>query len=438
MQQQMVVMRQQQFLQRQQQQQQQQQQQTSMQGFDGQYTLKLFNFATKLNGCNASNPSFRNDMPFWQQFVRENFAPAGVLRQQTWTASDESTKDYEFTVGLIPRFYYAFFSNGVQRIQMIVESLTEKILPTGGAIVDCPRSSVIYWHTDGHQVVMSGSLRVHFDFENKMELLEHNVSDHQEYVARSKLFDQPQSPEQTKLSPNLTKNKKKQQRAEIPAEPSFTVPKSIVGDNGIPAKMQMFFEVAEVFTHLDGLFNYYSSAHDEGNKNLAPPEALRQLAASYSNNNNNIPGGNNNMPNGPPMPFNPAFNQQNPGQRTPAAGFGPNGPQQFQSPVPGAHLNLPVNAASPANMNMSPAMQHNAIQGNVMNQPQPNSVAMAHQLSQQGSTTGSQGTSANNSPHVTNKKRRASAVKTEMDGDVEITGKVKQSPRVGGKRQKPA
>jgi len=71
-------------------------------------------------------------------------------------------------------------------------------------------------------------------------------------------------------------------------------------------------------------------------------------------------------------------------------------------------------------------------------------VAMASQLSQQGSTTGSQGNSANTSPHVTNKKRRASAVKTEMDADeggpvggAGGNAKVKASPRVGGKRQKP-
>ena len=68
-------------------------------------------------------------------------------------------------------------------------------------------------------------------------------------------------------------------------------------------------------------------------------------------------------------------------------------------------------------------------------------VSMVAQQSQQGtnnSGTGSQGTSANASPNV-NKRRRASAVKTEGDeggGEVNgITGKVKQSPRVT-KRQK--
>ena len=71
---------------------------------------------------------------------------------------------------------------------------------------------------------------------------------------------------------------------------------------------------------------------------------------------------------------------------------------------------------------------------------------MVAQQSQQGTNTsvgtGSQGTSANTSPNVTQKRRRASAVKLEGDdgsGLVEVNGtgpKVKASPRVGVKRQK--
>jgi len=72
---------------------------------------------------------------------------------------------------------------------------------------------------------------------------------------------------------------------------------------------------------------------------------------------------------------------------------------------------------------------------------------MVAQQSQQGTnTSGSQGTSANTSPNATNKRRRPSAVKVEVDdggGGTEINGtgpgggnKVKPSPRIGGKRQK--
>jgi hypothetical protein len=111
------------------------------------------------------------------------------------------------------------------------------------------------------------------------------------------------------------------------------------------------------------------------------------------------------------------------GQRTP----GLNGPNQFASPAL-AHLGLPTGQGSPHLG--SPAQNHLA-----------GPVAMVHQQSQQGSNlSGSQVTSANTSPNVTNKRRRASVVKTEDDGGPEVNGtgsnKVRPSPKVGGKRQK--
>ncbi|KAL8954480.1 MAG: hypothetical protein Q9183_007098 [Haloplaca sp. 2 TL-2023] len=135
-----------------------------------------------------------------------------------------------------------------------------------------------------------------------------------------------------------------------------------------------------------------------------------------------------------------------PGQRT---------PNHFVSPANSTHLTLPgqTNAApSPATLHgMSPAIQNLALQQHAMQQQQaPTSVGMVHNPSQHGTNnsvgTGSQGPSANASPNMTNKRRRPSAVKGEDDGGggggaVEINGvggpgKVKPSPRIGGKRQK--
>lgn len=115
-----------------------------------------------------------------------------------------------------------------------------------------------------------------------------------------------------------------------------------------------------------------------------------------------------------------------------AGGMGLNGPNstQFASPAM-ANLGLPAQGSprvtGPAHT-PSPAHMHMA-----------GPVAMVHQHSQQGSNlSGSQGASANTSPNVTNKRRRPSGIKTEDDGaDVNgQTGKVKPSPRMGGKRQK--
>ena len=132
------------------------------------------------------------------------------------------------------------------------------------------------------------------------------------------------------------------------------------------------------------------------------------------------------------------------GSRTPSM----NGPlpQQHFMPSPATtHFGLPPNqhstntSSSSATLNMSPALQNHMVP--------PTSVGMVAQASQQGTNTsagtGSQGTSANTSPNMTNKRRRPSGVKIEGEdggGDGGVNGvgsKVKASPRVT-KRQKGA
>lgn len=148
------------------------------------------------------------------------------------------------------------------------------------------------------------------------------------------------------------------------------------------------------------------------NPNLTPYAALDQYMANVQAAANNTNA--NNQANGLAA-----------GQRTP----GPGGMQQFSmgagvSPASG-HLSLP--GGSP-HLGGSPAQAHMQAPG------------MALQQSQQG--TSSSGPSANTSPNVSNKRRRPSGVKTEEDSaQVNGTGganaqKVKQSPRVGNKRQK--
>ena len=250
-----------------------------------------------------------------------------------------------------------------------------------------------------------------------MEVFENCVTEWREHVPLDSL--QAHSPEQ-KPSPNVSKTGKKT-AAQQRASKAPIIPKSCVTDFGISSAGLQLFEVrsvnhrspqrlttrqiAETFSHMNNIFEFSRT-----NPQLSPSEALRQLVQTFQTNSQN-----NMMNSNIGAQFNQSL-QQTSGQGTPGGNF--NGPQQFASPA-NAHLNLP-NAASPASMNMSPAMQ-------------------AHGL-QQVNSTGSQGPSANTSPNVTNKRKRPSGVKQETDGDVptpEANGpKVKASPRVT-KRQKP-
>lgn len=116
-------------------------------------------------------------------------------------------------------------------------------------------------------------------------------------------------------------------------------------------------------------------------------------------------------------------NQMNPGM---------NGPNMMNSPAMG-HLNVPQAQGSP--MMGGPVHTPSPAQN-----PAAGGVAMMHQMSAQGSNlSGSQNPSTNTSPQVSNKRRRASVVKMEEEnaqGDQNGAGKVKPSPKIGGKRQK--
>lgn len=199
----------------------------------------------------------------------------------------------------------------------------------------------------------------------------------------------------------------------------------------------------------------FSHQHSE----LPPNAALVQLCTDRAFNNQL------NISQQQPQPP-PQMNAGIPAQFQPPSNQHFQGHNQFLSPAQAAHLNLPnTQTASPATLSIhnTPAMQNLALQqhqqGAMAAPPvqQPTSVAMAHQLSHQGTNASATGTpaggSANASPNVgvTGKRRRPSAVNTgeelvDLGGQVQVNGvgpgggnnnlKVKQSPRVGGKRQK--
>lgn len=149
--------------------------------------------------------------------------------------------------------------------------------------------------------------------------------------------------------------------------------------------------------------------HSSGNPQKNAADVLRDVTAMMAQQSANL--------------------QAQAGQRTPNI----NGPSQFASPLVG-QMGLPGAQASPHLGNSahpSPAQAHLMGPGMMAHQGQPGMAA-----------NGTQGSSANTSPSVSNKRRRASTVKTEAEDSAEVNGtgstgasKVKASPR-GGKRQK--
>ncbi|KAL8636790.1 MAG: hypothetical protein Q9228_005854 [Teloschistes exilis] len=380
-----------------------------------------------------------NHLSHWQGFVGRFFSHTGVIRQHLYSSSDQATKTFEISpTPTLARYYWTHFNSGVQNIQMILGKARELDLPNGGHAIASDKTSFVYWLADGHQLVMSGRLRVQFDRVDMIDLLEILTTSHEEFVPRAKLLRTATESPEMKQSPNQSKTtgKKGAQQRQKPAQamqdlgPFAAIPRSTITDHGVTPSVQKFLEVAEAMSLMQPLFKYSQSQ-----LGLSPKDALRQMNQSqYNPQQMGQPG------------FNPAMFQQQqnmnpnlqfpPGQRTP----------NFVSPANSAHLTLPnqSNAApSPATIHgMSPAMTNM----NLLQQHQaPTSVGMVHSVSQHGTNnsvgTGSQGPSASASPN-NNKRQRPSAIKGEDEGGgMEINGvagpssKVKPSPRIS-KRQK--
>lgn len=185
----------------------------------------------------------------------------------------------------------------------------------------------------------------------------------------------------------------------------------------------------------------YNLQHTE----LTPSQALNNLVGTYAANQNlaqqSIPPHHqqhpqlNLMANG-----NPALLHQQlpPGARTPGLpGPGPGPPQHFMSPAlppnmlpTAAHLNPALNGSPQINLGAPPG----GVGGVSQHTPSP---AQTHMQAPGLPGAASSHPSANTSPNVSGKRRRASTVKVETEDGVAdgAQGKVKASPRVGGNKR---
>ncbi|KIW15744.1 hypothetical protein PV08_05794 [Exophiala spinifera] len=374
----------------------------------GQCILQLIMYQDTL-----ANPDRPNDLDYWEQTISRYFSPLGSMRQQLFSNKNGIDKSFQLQFPSLARYYHTHFASGVKQILLQSFDHNQNKLPNGGVHIWSTNASLTYVFGSDIRVSTTGQLRVIFDEFQKIEHFNISTSGWQEYIPRSSLT-QPASPEETKSSPKINKNLKRAQgKANAPAQ--LIIPSSGVGEWGVPSHIFQFLEIAEVMTAMGPLMEYFHShpgigprdsllrVTQENAQNMAQMNNARLQNQMARAANGQVPFGN--QMNGPTMMNSPAMSH---------LGI----PQAQGSPMMGG----PVHTPSPA---------QNAATGG---------VAMMHQMSAQGSNlSGSQGPSTNTSPNVSNKRRRASAVKVEDDNagqEQSGANKVKPSPKIGGKRQK--
>jgi hypothetical protein len=190
------------------------------------------------------NPERPRELEYWEGFVAKFFSPEGVLRQQLWNSKNRGDKTYRIEYPSLPRFYLAHFLGGIEQIWMSVLGANEKaLMHAGHHTVWSGTASTKYAYENGTAVITFGQVKVNFDSENRIELLDITTTGWKEYIPRE-LLGPPRSPPDQKESPKLNKNLKRQQPKQAPAPPSPPIPGSRVADYGVPKPLIQYLEVS--------------------------------------------------------------------------------------------------------------------------------------------------------------------------------------------------
>ncbi|KAB8346064.1 hypothetical protein FH972_023116 [Carpinus fangiana] len=382
---------------------------------------RLLMFCEKLSSFDSTLPM---DAGEWQEFVDEWFSPDATFCKHLFNDETSEGKFWELPQAALGRYFWMQARHGVSKMQVCIASASQRELPIGN-VVESPNLTVTYCFHNGVRLVSTGELRAIMNQQgNRFAWLEFHFNKNEEFIPseliRRRL--QPSSPHQTK-SPKMTKTPAKQKKAQLEIKiatiTEAELPRAPTGGSGALPEIQRFLELAEVMNHMPAIFQFAQS-----NPELGPYEAMERcveasMAAAQANQQ---------------MQMNPAngvmqqFSQMQGGMRTPGLsnqGFNFASPQN-QNMQLGNNMNSPMMRPG-----QSPAMHGSGAMA------APGSQSMVAQPSQQGSTSAT--ASSNASPNVSNKKRRASAVKVEGD-EVNGAGKnnPKATPKIGGKRQKNA
>lgn len=349
--------------------------------------MKLSQLSEHLSGCPATRS--RDDLSYWNELVGRFFSRSATFRHTLHASAegeDTGPRQYDITFPAIARYFHTHFGSGVKSMQLTLgQGTADRPLPGDGYLIENPKASFIYWFETGSHLVSSGSLRVLFDSEHKMEMFEFLATSHEEFIARKQVIDAAKpahvwmkewhkvNSTDTKQSPEMSKKGKGKQLKSPQREPPEVLndlPDSAVNTQGVTEAVYQFLEIVEVMGQMNPLFNFTHI-----NPGLGPYAALDQYVSTFIN---GAPGQMNGQ--GPQLvPRTPSFSQFPMGASPAAANMNLPGSPHVGSPAPG----------------------------------QIQAPGMQLQQSQQG--TSSSGPSANTSP-ASNKRRRPSAVKIEEDG----------------------
>lgn len=145
-----------------------------------------------------SSAQKRYDLAGWRAFVHAYFTDYAMMRLSLTSRSTNNasytlyngqtahtSRVFELPTLLLPMFFWTNYESGVSQMQFVLGAVKEHVTVTRGYVVACPRAKLIYWYTNGFQVVTEGHLCVQFTpVLLKMEWFEFIALRHDEYIHR--------------------------------------------------------------------------------------------------------------------------------------------------------------------------------------------------------------------------------------------------------------
>ncbi|KAH3672775.1 hypothetical protein WICMUC_004181 [Wickerhamomyces mucosus] len=118
----------------------------------------------------GSNSEQVKNILYWKYIVTEAFSESGIMRHSV--KSGVSQRQFEFTVPIVPRVFFSVIQSGVVRMEVSPGALRAQVLANGTTYIESSRCCITHYYNDGSFVNLHGSMKVIFNQNLKMDLLD--------------------------------------------------------------------------------------------------------------------------------------------------------------------------------------------------------------------------------------------------------------------------
>ncbi len=146
---------------------------------------RFLQFTSFFSGNDAStfNPL---DYNYWRSVVSASFSPTAMIKIQMRASQSEDTRSFDLDFSLLARFFLITFQSGVADVKFVLPS-PEIVYSVSGSVLDAPNSCMIFSY-ESCLVTLDGHIRVHYDLNLNIHLLEWQEKTATEFVNRNRLF----------------------------------------------------------------------------------------------------------------------------------------------------------------------------------------------------------------------------------------------------------